>query len=58
MPLQWPHVQSNGGGQKLFQISGIRAHTPRIAVRHQLPSTCHTQLGHVDSVNAAIFKGQ
>jgi hypothetical protein len=56
MPLQGHHAQSNGGGQQLFQMSGIRAHTPRIAVRHQLPSTRRTQLGHVDSVHAAILK--
>jgi hypothetical protein len=58
MPLQGHHLEPYSGGQKLFQISGIRAHTPRIAVRHQLPSTRHTQLGHMDSVHAAIFKGQ
>jgi hypothetical protein len=56
MPLQGPHLEPNGGGQELFQMSGIRAHTPRIAVRHQLSSTRHTQLRHVDSVNAAILK--
>jgi hypothetical protein len=58
MPLQGHHVEPNGGGQQLFQISGIRAHTPRIAVGHQLPSTCRAQLGHVDSVDATILKRQ